>query len=229
MLTLVIGDRSYSTWSLRPWLALEQSGIPFQERRLTFADPAFKSRVGSLSPSGRIPVLIDGDLTIWDSLAIVEYLAERHPDKQLWPADVAARAVARSMCAEMHSGFSVLRSHLTMNFTAQFPAGTGRNVRVDEEIARILAMWSDARARFGSGGPFLFGAFSIADAFFAPVAQRFAGYDVALPAAAQAYVDLLLGLPAMKRWAAAARAEHVFYPPDEPYRTDVSQFPPRLG
>jgi glutathione S-transferase len=165
-----------------------------------------------------VPVLIDDGLTIWDSLAIVEYLADRFPEKELWPVDPAARAVARSMCAEMHSGFATLRGSLTMNFFARFP-GRGWNVKVQREIDRIVEMWTDARARFGSAGPFLFGKFSIADAYFAPVAQRFYGYTIPLPPALQSYVDMILTLPAVQEWAADARAHGQFYAEDEPYRT----------
>jgi glutathione S-transferase len=221
VLTLLIANKSYSSWSLRPWLVLKQAQIPFAEQKVSFNDPQFKSKVGQISPSGRVPALIDDGLVIWDSLAIAEYLAEGFPDKQLWPAQAAARAVARSMVAEMHSGFATLRSALTMNFSARFP-GRGWNVKVQRDIDRIVNMWADARARFGNGGDFLFGDFSIADAFFAPIAHRFDNYAVALPAPAAAYVKLILGLPAMVEWAEAARAENDFVVDDEPYRQDPS-------
>jgi glutathione S-transferase len=214
---LVIGNKNYSTWSLRPWLLLKHAGIPFEEEVISFNAADFRARVSRYSPSGKVPVLIDGGLTVWDSLAIAEYVAERFPGKQLWPADVEARAVARSLCAEMHSGFAELRSTLTMNFSARFSGGLWR-LGVQKEIARIIAAWDDARGRFGADGPFLFGAFSVADAFFAPVAQRFVGYDVKLPEGARRYVDTIQGLPAMKAWAEAARCENDFVPPDEPYR-----------
>ena len=214
---LFIGNKNYSTWSMRPWLVLKEAGIAFEEELLDFTDPAFKAKVKRISPSARVPVLVDGELVVWDSLAIVEYLAERFPERKLWPTDVAARAVARSLCAEMHAGFQVLRSSLTMNFQLHLP-GAGWNVHVQKEIDRIVAMWEDARKRFGGGGPFLFGTFSIADAFFAPVAQRFLGYGIKLPAGAQSYVDTLAAWPAFRQWAEAARAETSFYPPDEPYR-----------
>ncbi|HEY0713906.1 MAG TPA: glutathione S-transferase family protein [Polyangia bacterium] len=218
MLSLLIANKSYSSWSLRPWLVLKQAQIPFEERRLSFLDPAFKAKVRAVSPSGKVPALVDGDLVVWDSLAIVEYLAERFPDRRLWPQEPAARAVARSLCAEMHSGFANLRSSLTMNFSASFP-GLGWSLKVQRDIDRILAMWADARARFGGGGSFLFGEFSIADAFFAPVAHRFDNYGVQLPSEAARYVAFILGLPAMQQWAAEARAENEFYPEDEPYRS----------
>ncbi|HEY0708141.1 MAG TPA: glutathione S-transferase family protein [Polyangia bacterium] len=217
-MSLLIANKSYSSWSLRPWLALKQAGIPFEERRLSFLDPAFKAKVSAVSPSGKVPALVDGELVIWDSLAIVEYLAERFPERKLWPQAAAARAVARSMCAEMHSGFGNLRSSMTMNFSAAFP-GLGWSLKVQRDIDRILAMWADAKTRFGAGGPFLFGEFSIADAFFAPVAHRFDNYGVRLPGPAASYVAAILALPAMQQWAAEARAENEFYPEDEPYRS----------
>ena len=154
---LIIGNKNYSSWSLRPWLVLTHAGIPFEEHKVSFNAPDFKSHAG---PAGKVPVLIDGDLTIWDSLAIVEYLAEKFPDKHLWPADPAARAVARSICAEFHAGFPSLRNNLASNMTARLP-GRGWNVAVQREIDRVCALWRDARARFagdGDRGPFLFGA-----------------------------------------------------------------------
>ena len=214
---LFIGSKNYSTWSMRPWVVLTQAGIPFEEKPLDFADPGFKAEVKRISPSSLVPVLVDGDLVVWDSLAIVEYLADRFADRNLWPADVAARAVARSLCCEMHAGFQTMRGALTMNFQLRLP-GAGWNVKVQKDIDRIVAMWDDARARFGSGGPYLFGSFCIADAFFAPVAQRFLGYGVKLPAGAKAYVDTLAAMQAFQKWAESARKETSFYPPDEPYR-----------
>jgi glutathione S-transferase len=214
---LVIGNKNYSSWSLRPWMVLKQADIPFEEEQLSFNAPDFKARVARISPSAKVPALIDGNLVIWDSLAIVEYLAEKFPDRRLWPADAAARAIARSLCAEMHAGFQLLRSSMTMNFQVHRP-GAGWNVAVQKEIDRIVAMWLDARARFGSGGSLLFGAFSIADAFFAPVVQRFSSYAVELPPVARAYADAVAALPSFQQWAEAARAENDFFPPDEPYR-----------
>ena len=215
---LVIGNKNYSTWSLRPWLLLRHAGIPFEEEVVSFNADDFAARVGRHSPSGKVPVLVDEGLAIWDSLAIVEYVCERFPEKHLWPEDRAARAVARSICAEMHSGFSVFRSHMMMNCSARFP-GLGWNIAVQKEIDRVLAIWRDTRGRFGRGGPFLFGAFTAADAYFAPVTQRFVTYEVKLPELAGQYVDTIQGLPAMKEWVAAARQENDFVPEDEPYRT----------
>jgi glutathione S-transferase len=215
---LIIANKNYSSWSLRPWLLLKHAGIPFEEEVVSFNADDFAQRVKPYSPTGLVPVLIDGDLSVWDSLAIVEYVAERYPQKQLWPAEVQARAVARSMCAEMHAGFQQLRSTLTMNFSARFSGGLWK-VGVQKEIARIISMWDDARARFGAAGPFLFGTFSVADAYFAPVTQRFVAYDVKLPDGARKYVETIQGLPAMMAWAEAARVENDFVPEDEPYRS----------
>jgi glutathione S-transferase len=217
-LKLVIGNKNYSTWSFRPWLVLKQADIPFVEEALSFNDPQLKRKIRQVSPSGRVPALVDGDLVVWDSLAIVEYLAEKFPDKRLWPQEARSRAVARSLCAEMHSGFATLRAALVMNFEADLP-GKGWNLKVQAEIDRLIEMWQDARARFGAGGPFLFGAFTIADAFFAPIVRRFLGYAIPLPPVAAAYAQTVAALPAYQEWAAAAKAEHDFYQPDEPYRT----------
>jgi glutathione S-transferase len=217
-LKLLIANKAYSSWSMRPWLVLKQAEIPFSEEKFSFNDPQLKQKLRQASPSGWVPVLIDGDLVVWDSLAIVEYLAERFPDRQLWPADARARAVARSMCAEMHAGFALLRSALAMNFDADLP-GKGWNVKVQAEIDRLVAMWQDARARFGAGGPFLFGRFSIADAFFAPIVRRFLGYAIPLPPVAAEYARSVAALPAYQEWAADARAEDDFVARNEPYRT----------
>jgi glutathione S-transferase len=216
-LRLLIGNKNYSSWSLRPWLVLEHAGIPFEEEVISFNADDFKARVTRYSPVGKVPVLVDGDLAIWDSLAIVEYLAETFPDKALWPADRGARARARSICAEMHSSFQHMRSTLTMNLSVRFPHVL-LTVGAQRDVARIIDMWADCRSRFGAEGPFLFGRFSIADAFFAPVTRRFITYDVKLPEVAARYVATIDALPAMQEWVAAARAENDFVPEDEPYR-----------
>lgn len=195
--TLVIGNKNYSSWSLRPWLVLRHHGIPFEEVRVPLATPASAPLIGRYSPSGRVPVLIHGALTVWDSLAILEYLAERHPGLALWPQDPAVRARARAVSAEMHSGFGALREHMTMNIRARKP-GVSRAPGVEDDIARILALWTDALDRHG--GPFLFGSFGIADAMYAPVATRFLTYGVALSGPAAAYAQRLLELPAMRAW-----------------------------
>jgi glutathione S-transferase len=214
---LLIGNKNYSSWSLRPWLLLTHLQIPFEEEKLSFNDPAFKARVGKYSPVGQVPVLIDGDVAIWDSLAIVEYVAETFPDRGVWPADRAARARARSICAEIHAGFNALRDAMPMNCELRVDWAP-QDLRVQRDIARIVASWSDCRARFGAGGPFLFGAFSAADAFYAPVVRRFLGFAVKLPEVVAAYVATIDALPAMRAWVTAGLAEHEFVQIDEPYR-----------
>ncbi|MGO4332702.1 glutathione S-transferase family protein [Cupriavidus sp. 2TAF22] len=215
---LVIGNKNYSSWSLRPWLLMRHAGIAFEEVKVRLFAPGFEQEIARHSPTGKVPVLIDGDLTVWDTLSIAEYLAECFPEKQLWPAERNARALARSVCAEMHSGFGNLRSQLPLNVTAVLP-GMGWNVAVQRDVDRIAAIWSDLRARFGAGGPFLFGAFTIADAYFAPVVSRFATYGIHLPDdAAKPYADFMLALPAMQAWIADAREERDFLASDEPYR-----------
>jgi glutathione S-transferase len=204
--TLVIGNKKYSSWSLRPWLLLVHGGIPFDEVRIALRKPDTADRIREHSPAGRVPVLHAGKLTIWDSLAIAEFLAERHPNGVRWPADLEVRARARSVSAEMHSGFSALRQNMPMHCDASYPGG-GRTPEVLADIARISQMWNDCRARFGAGGPFLFGTFTIADAMYAPVVFRFRTYGVALDEVCRAYVDTMVALPAMQRWLAEATAE----------------------
>lgn len=203
---LVIGNKAYSSWSLRPWLLMTHAGIEFDEERIALYQTDSRERMQRYSPAGRVPVLVDGGLTVWDSLAICEYLAEKHPEKRLWPADVQARANARSICAEMHSGFASLRSQMPMNVRARMP-GRGKPPEVRADIGRIEAMWYDCRTRYGNQGPFLYGQFSIADAMYAPVATRFHTYEVALTGAAAEYRDTILGLPALQAWIAGAKAE----------------------
>ncbi|WP_224242963.1 glutathione S-transferase family protein [Hyalangium gracile] len=205
-LTLIVGSKNHSSWSLRPYLALAHTGQPFREVVVQLDEPDTSAKIAQHSPSGRVPALRHGALTLWDSLAICEYLAETFPLAQLWPWDKEARAVARSVTAEMHSSFSALRQNMPMNILARKP-GQGRAPGVAEDIARIQALWNDCRSRFGQGGPFLFGAFSIADAFYAPVVTRFVTYDVELDAVGQAYRDAVLALPALKACTEAARSE----------------------
>jgi glutathione S-transferase len=214
-LTLVIGNKNYSSWSLRPWLVLKQAGIPFTEVSIPLYVGDWRERVLKHSPSGKVPVLEHGAIKIWDSLAICEYLAEQFPEKQLWPADVAARAEARSVSAEMHSGFQALRQHMFMNIRRRLPA-RGRNPEVAADIGRITAMWNGCRRRYAPGGTFLFGRFSLADAMYAPVALRFQTYEVAVDGAAGKYLQTLLALPALQEWIAAARAEKESIPQYEP-------------
>lgn len=205
-LTLVIGNKNYSSWSMRPWLVLRQAGIPFEEVRIPLYVPESAALLTAWSPSGKVPALHDGDIRVWDSLAICEYLNERFPELNLWPADAAARAVARSVSAEMHAGFGALREHMSMNIRARYP-GQGRTPDCLADIERILAIWTDCRARFGSGGDFLFGRFGIADAMLAPVVLRFQTYGVELQGAARDYADAVLALPALQAWVTAAVAE----------------------
>jgi len=213
-LALLIGNKNYSSWSLRPWFALRQSGLAFDEERVPMNTPEFAERVRAWSPAGRVPVLRHGALAIWDSLAICEYLADTFPDTHLWPADPAERAHARAISAEMHSGFQSLRSQMPMNVRAQ-----GRKVPATPElaadIARISAIWRGCRERSRARGPFLFGDFSIADAMFGPVAFRFATYGVALEPDASEYAETLRSTPALRTWAEAAARETETIPAGE--------------
>jgi glutathione S-transferase len=204
-LTLVIGNKNYSSWSMRPWVAARAFGIPFTEVRLLLDQPDTAANIARYTHSGRVPVLLAGEITVWDSLAICEYLAEQFPDKHLWPQDVAARALARSVTAEMHSGFAGLRSAMSMNIKASLP-GRGRTADAQADIGRVCEIWEECLSRFGHH-QFLFGEFSIADAFFAPVVSRFKTYGVALAPALQAYCDRVLAHPAVRRWIDEALAE----------------------
>jgi len=206
--TLVIGNKAYSSWSLRPWLVLRQAGIAFAETPIVLRQPDTAARIAEHSPSGRVPALIHDGLTVWDSLAICEYVAELAPEAGLWPADRAARAVARSVAAEMHSGFVSLRTTMPMDLKRD-RKGQGMTEATAADIARIEALWADARTRFGvpAGGPFLFGGFTIADAMFAPVVTRLETYGVAVSPVSRAYMDAVLALPAMRDWTAAAKDE----------------------
>ncbi len=217
MYTLIIGNKNYSSWSLRPWIALRATGIAFTEQKLGFFTEEFSRRVSAVSPAGLVPVLLDGDFAVWDSLAICEYLAERHPEARLWPQDPKARARARSLAAQMHSGFGAMRQALPMNVEARLP-GIDLPEAAQQDISRLQAIWHDTRAEFGQGGPFLFGAFSIADAFFAPVVSRFNTYGIAAAGSVRDYMDAVLALPAMQEWTRDALAEATFVPEDEPYR-----------
>jgi len=217
MYTLLIGNKNYSSWSLRAWLALRAGGIAFREKKLGLYTDAFTRQLGTVTPAGLVPVLLDGDFAVWDSLAICEYAAERHPEARLWPAEPQARARARSLSAQMHSGFAQLRSALPMNIEAHLP---GIDIgAAQQDISRVQAIWQDTRSEFGRGGPFLFGQFSIADAFYAPVVSRFVTYGVSAAGPVRDYMDAVLALPAMQEWMRDARAEATFVPEDEPYRT----------
>lgn len=209
--TLVIGDKNISSWSLRPWIALKACGIPFAEERVRLRQPDTRAEILRVSPSGKVPALKTPDGIVWDSLAILEYLAEHHPECHLWPKDAEARAAARSISAEMHSGFATLRNDMSMDLLARL-ATPPISPALETDIRRIVAIWHDARSRFGKGGPFLFGAFTNADAMYAPVATRFRTYGVDLgqfgdDGTAQAYADAILAMPEMAEWTAGAVEE----------------------
>ena len=207
-IVLVIGDKAWSSWSLRPWLAAKAANIPFREEAIGLRLPDTGEAIARRSPSGRIPVLKRGPLTVWDSLAICEYLAELAPKARLWPEDAAARALARSVSAEMHSSFQGLRKEFPMDFHARIE-GSAPSEQARKDIARIAAIWRMARASFGAGGPFLFGAFTVADAMYAPVATRFRTYGIDLAqfgddGTAAAYAQTLLVMPEMREWGEGA-------------------------
>lgn len=224
MMKLYIGNKNYSSWSMRPWVLLREAGIAFEEVLLRFdgfePDSAFKAEVTRLSPAGRVPVLEDDGLVVWDTLAIAEYLAEKFSTHRLWPEEPRQRARARSVCAEMHAGFSALRSHLPMNIEASLPE-VGARVLLDQEavrtdLARLEQMWGELLS--ASGGPLLFGRFTIADAYFAPVVMRMLTYGVPASAEVRRYVDSVSALPSVQAWRRDALDEHDFRPFEEPYR-----------
>jgi glutathione S-transferase len=204
-MTLVIGNKNYSSWSMRPWVALKAFGIPFNEVRILLDQPTTATEISRYSAAGKVPVLVVSDLQIGDSLAICEYLAEQFPDLAMWPKDVAARAIARSVCAEMHSGFMGIRSAMSMDIRASHP-GQGRTPQAQADIGRISEIWENCLSDFGHH-QFLFGDFSIADAFFAPVAMRFRTYGVSLAPALQAYVERVQAHPAVAQWVREAIEE----------------------
>jgi glutathione S-transferase len=205
-LKLVIANKAYSSWSLRPWILLAHFKIPFEEIVIPLDEPTTRKRILAYAPNGKCPSLHDGAISVWESLAIVEYVAEKYPDKAIWPRAKAARAYARSLSSEMHAGFQALRQHCPTNFR--------RSVRklelteaVEADVARIEAAWAEARKTFGAAGPFLFGRFSAADAMFAPVVNRLHAYDVKVKKATRDYMDAIMALPAWKAWIKDAEAE----------------------
>ena len=227
MLKLYIGNKNYSSWSMRPWVLLKQSGIAFEEVMVRFGDDtfaansSFKLAVLAVNPAGRVPVLVDGTLAVWDTLAIAEYVAEKFPEKHLWPRNPQARARARSVCAEMHSGFSGLRSACPMNIEAVLPE-VGAIIWRDQsavraDVQRIVSMWSELLEQHR--GPMLFGEFSIADAYFAPVCMRIKGFQLPVPIHISQYIERVCELPGINAWVVEARAEHDFVAFDEPYRS----------
>lgn len=205
-LKLIIGNKNYSSWSLRPWLAMQVAGIPFAEELIPLYEPGSRERVLKYSPAGKVPVLIDGEARLWESLAILEHLAEKFPAAGLWPAEAEARAHARAIAAEMHAGFAPLRRHCPMNLWRPV-AKRELDPEVRENVQRIDALWSDSRARFGRNGPFLFGRFGAADAMYAPIVARLHTYAVEVGAPARAYMDAVMALPALQQWTAAALKE----------------------
>ena len=224
MLKLYIGNKNYSSWSMRPWVLLKQSEIAFEEVKVRFdsfdSGSAFRKTMDALTPVGKVPVLVDSDLLVWDTLAIAEYLAERFPEKTLWPQDAKARARARSICAEMHSGFGALRSACPMNIEANLP-DIGKLIWRDKpavrsDVARIVAMWNELLQ--SHGGPMLFGDFTIADAYFAPVAMRLKTYALPVPDIINRYIGMLSACPGIKAWINGAIAEKDFRDFEEPYR-----------
>ncbi|MCB2019635.1 MAG: glutathione S-transferase family protein [Burkholderiaceae bacterium] len=222
---LYIGNKNYSSWSLRPWLLMRHAGIEFEEvkLRLDFSQgSAFRRQLLAVAPIAKVPVLVDDGLVIWDTLAIAEYLAEKFPHLNLWPQGRAARATARSLCAEMHAGFAALRNHFPMNIEASLPDVGAKVLReqpeVVRDVARIGDMWS--RALDDSGGPFLFGEFGVVDAYYAPVCTRLRTYGVALPERPQRYAQRMLELDAQRDWDDAAKSEADFLQSDEPYRSE---------
>ncbi|PTM57414.1 glutathione S-transferase family protein [Phreatobacter oligotrophus] len=203
---LVIGNKAYSSWSFRPWILLKVLGIPFDEELIPLYREGSAEAIRKLSPGGKVPALIDGDIVVWESLSIIEYIADRFPDRGVWPADPAARAHSRSIASEMHSGFQALRNRCPMN-VRRVPHPIVLGPEVEANVARIVAGWTEARARFGAGGPFLYGAFSGADAMYAPVVSRFHCYAVPVPPEARAYMDAIMALPAWKDWMEAGLIE----------------------
>ena len=213
-LHLVIGNKNYSSWSFRPWFAMKGAGIEFQETLISLEAADFKSRLQAIGGAGKVPVLIDGDVRIWESLAILEYLAEKFPAARLWPESVAARAHARAIASEMHAGFAALRRHLPMN-VARPEKFRALDAGAAKDVARIDAIWRQCRAKFGRGGVFLFGAFGAADAMFAPVVWRFHTYAVEVGATASDYMRAMMALPAWNEWRDAARRETWILAEDE--------------
>ncbi len=224
MLKLYIGNKNYSSWSMRPWVLMTQAGIEFEEVLVRFdaftPDSQFKTTIGKINPAAKVPVLVDGDLVVWDTLAIAETLAEMFPEKQLWPSAPDQRARARSLCAEMHSGLGALRSACPMNIEASLPeAGALHwrdNAALRSDVTRLVTMWQSQLQ--ASGGPLLFGAFSVADAYYAPVCIRLKTYALPVPPDVSAYVERVCALPGVKAWIDGALAEHDFLDFEEPYR-----------
>lgn len=237
---LVIGNKLHSSWSLRPWLLLSAFNIPFEEVLIpfgpTFDDPDWKAKVMAHNPAGKVPALVDGDgdhsLQVWESLSIIEYIADKHPELAIWPRDRAARAFARNISSEMHAGFSALRNACPMNLGKRH-APTDRGPKVAADVARISAIWNEARARWGandpSHGPFLFGQFTAADAMYAPVCTRFRSYSISVDPVSEAYCDAIYAHPAFVNWRNAALAEPWIVPEDEIDEPVLENYRPHLS
>ncbi len=214
-LTLIIGNKNYSSWSLRPWIAMKVAGFAFDEKVIPLYEPGSRKEILKYSPAGKVPVLIDGDQHIWETIAILEHLAEKFPAAGLWPKNSVARSHARVVASEMHAGFSALRRNCPMNMWLP-PKPRPQPNEVNADVARIEALWADCRVRFGQGGPFLFGAFGAADAMYAPVVARFHSYAIPVSGPTRAYMDSVMALPSWKDWCAAAFKEHWVMRHNEP-------------
>jgi glutathione S-transferase len=227
MLTLVIANKAYSSWSLRPWLLMSVLDIPFEERLVLLDTPEFRKDVAAYKAGSTVPILVDGDMTVWESLAIMDHLADRFPDRTVWPSELAARSFARSISAEMHAGFRALRAACPMNLRHRY-AKAERGELVNKDVARITHLWKQARARFGeaAGGPFLFGPFTAADAMFAPVVTRLQTYSFPVDAPTRAYMDAVLDLPAFVAWQQAGEAEPWIVAHDEVDEPSIGPFRP---
>lgn len=232
MLKLVIANKCHSSWSFRPWLLMTQFGIPFEEVLIpfgpTFDDPTWHRAISVYTPAGKVPVLLDGDVQVWESLAIIDHIADTHPDLPIWPRERAARAMARSISAEMHAGFGALRNACPMNFGKVHPA-RDRGEKVAHDVARICDLWRTARERHGGEGPFLFGAFSAADAMFAPVVSRFVTYSITVDPVSTAYMDAIQSTKGYQAWRMSAHAEHWIVPEDEADEPVLTDFRPQLS
>ena len=216
---LVIGNKNYSSWSLRPWLAMRVAGIDFDEKLIEFGDfgPEWQNAISEFSPTKKVPLLIDGDIKVWESLAILEYLADKWPEKNLWPTDIAARTMARTISAEMHAGFGNLRTYMPMNIRASHAGVNLDKPGVMDDVNRVCEIWNQCRESFGTkaGGDFLFGHFTNADAMFAPIVSRLTTHAAPVDAVSRAYMDTVLAIPAMMEWSDAGRAEKALVAMDE--------------
>jgi glutathione S-transferase len=221
-LHLVIGNKNYSSWSMRPWIALRVANIAFEETVIPLYEPESAGKILKFSPAGKVPILIDGDVRVWESLAILEYLAEKFPAAGLWPKDAAARAHARAIASEMHAGFVALRRECTMNMWYP-PKKRELSAEATGNVKRIDEIWSECRARAPAGGPFLFGAFSAADAMYAPVVSRFHTYVIDVSAESRAYMAAVMALPAWREWFGAALKEPWVMQHNEPDWPEVKR------